>query len=38
MLPSGAMVLDTPGIREIGRLGEAESLQLRGESTHRYRK
>lgn len=38
MLPSGAMVVDTPGIREIGRVDEAEALLLRGESTHRYRK
>ncbi len=38
MLPSGAMVVDTPGIREIGRVGEEESLQVKGESTHRYRK
>ena len=38
MLPSGAMVIDTPGIREIGMLGETDELQLRGESTHRYRK
>jgi len=38
MLPSGAMVIDTPGIREIGMLGEQDAWQLRGESTHRYRK
>ena len=38
MLPSGAMVIDTPGIREIGMLGEMENLQAKGESTHRYRK
>lgn len=38
MLPSGAMVIDTPGIREIGMVGETDELQLRGESTHRYRK
>lgn len=38
MLPSGAMVIDTPGIREIGRVDETEALLLRGESTHRYRK
>ncbi len=37
-LPSGALVVDTPGIREIGRLGEADAVLLRGESTHRYRK
>ena len=38
MLPSGAMVVDTPGIREIGRVDETEAVLLRGESTHRYRK
>ncbi len=38
MLPSGAMVIDTPGIREIGIVGEAELLQAKGESTHRWRK
>ena len=38
MLPSGAMVIDTPGIREIGMLGEQDDLQMKGESTHRYRK
>jgi len=38
MLPSGAMVIDTPGIREIGRIGELDARQARGESTHRYRK
>jgi len=38
MLPSGAMVIDTPGIREIGRVDEEEARLLRGESTHRYRK
>ena len=38
MLPSGAMVVDTPGIREIGMLGEQDDLQVKGESTHRYRK
>ncbi|MBO7683542.1 MAG: GTPase RsgA, partial [Kiritimatiellae bacterium] len=38
MLPSGAMVLDTPGIREIGRVGESEFVQPKGESTHRRRK
>lgn len=37
MLPSGAMVIDTPGIREIGRLGEVDAIRVRGESTHRYR-
>ena len=38
MLPSGAMVIDTPGIREIGMLGEIDDLHVKGESTHRYRK
>jgi len=38
MLPSGAMVIDTPGIREIGRIGEVEVLRAKGESTHRWRK
>ena len=38
MLPSGAMVIDTPGIREIGMVGEMDDLQAKGESTHRYRK
>ena len=38
MLPSGAMILDTPGIREIGMVGEAELIQAKGESTHRRRK
>lgn len=36
-LPSGAMIIDTPGIREIGILGEEDLRQHRGESTHRYR-
>jgi len=38
MLPSGAMVIDTPGIREIGLVGERDLLRAKGESTHRYRK
>ena len=39
MLPCGAMILDTPGVREIGRVGEEEAVTLRrGDSTHRYRK
>jgi len=38
MLPCGAMALDTPGIREIGRIGEADSFLAKGESTHRWRK
>ena len=38
MLPSGAMVVDTPGIREIGMLGETDVMHAKGESTHRWRK
>ena len=38
MLPSGAMVIDTPGIREIGMIGEMDDLQAKGESTHRWRR
>ena len=38
MLPSGAMVIDTPGIREIGRVGEQDVQRAKGASTHRYRK
>ena len=38
MLPSGAMVIDTPGIREIGMLGEADEVQVKGEASHRWRK
>ena len=38
MLPSGAMVIDTPGIREIGIMGEEELVRAKGESTHRWRK
>ncbi len=38
MLPSGAMIIDTPGIREIGRVGEQDEIQTKGESTHRWRK
>ena len=37
MLPSGAMVIDTPGIREIGMLGEADEVQVKGEASHRWR-
>ncbi len=37
MLPSGAMVIDTPGIREIGLVGESELELVKGASTHRYR-
>ena len=38
MLPSGAMIIDTPGIREIGMIGEMDDLQAKGESTHRWRR
>lgn len=38
MLPNGAMVIDTPGIREIGRVGEGDERLVKGESSHRYRK
>lgn len=38
MLPCGAMVIDTPGIREIGIVGEAEEVRAKGECTHRWRK
>ena len=38
MLPSGAMVIDTPGIREIGIVGERVVERAKGESTHRWRK
>ena len=37
ILPSGAMIIDTPGIREIGIMGEVEDIRLKGESSHRYR-
>ena len=38
MLPGGAMVIDTPGIREIGMLGETDDELVKGESTHRWRR
>ena len=37
MLPSGAMVVDTPGIREIGMVGETDAILAKGVSSHRYR-
>lgn len=37
MLPSGAMVLDTPGVREIGMVGETDAALPKGASTHRWR-
>ncbi len=38
LLPSGALALDTPGVREIGIVGETDILRAKGESTHRWRK
>lgn len=38
MLPSGAMVIDTPGVREIGMVGETDQVVAKGVSTHRWRK
>ena len=38
MLPNGAMVIDTPGIREIGMVGETDDVLVKGESSHRYRR
>lgn len=38
MLPSGAMIIDTPGIREIGMIGEQDDVRVKGEATHRWRK
>ena len=37
-LPSGALVIDTPGVREIGIVGETEEIRAKGTSTHRWRK
>lgn len=37
MLDSGAMVVDTPGVREIGAPGEIDSSLAKGASTHRWR-
>ena len=37
MLPSGAMAIDTPGVREIGLLGEEDAVLAKGVSTHRWR-
>lgn len=36
-LPNGALVLDTPGIREIGRLDEEDVELVKGEASHRWR-
>ena len=38
ILPSGTMIIDTPGIREIGMLGEEDEVRSKGEATHRWRK
>lgn len=38
MLPDGSMVVDTPGVREIGYVGEVDAVLAKGESTHRWRK
>lgn len=38
MLPCGAMVLDTPGVREIGMVGEQDDIVLKGEYSHRWRR
>ncbi len=37
MLPNGAMVVDTPGIREIGQVGEVDVRLDKTECSHRYR-
>ena len=37
MLPDGSMVVDTPGVREIGAVGEVDSIMAKGVSTHRWR-
>lgn len=37
MLPSGAMVMDTPGIREIARVGESDLEIVKGAFSHRWR-
>lgn len=37
MLPNGAMVVDTPGIREIGQVGEIDVRLDKTECSHRYR-
>ena len=37
MLPSGAMVMDTPGIREVARVGECDIEHVKGAFSHRWR-
>lgn len=38
MLPCGTMVIDTPGIREIGMIGERDEIRAKGTCSHRWRK
>ncbi len=38
MLPNGAMAIDTPGIREIGMVGEMDEEFAKGAFSHRWRK
>ena len=38
MLPSGLMVIDTPGMRELGLLGRDGTHRFHSSDTHRYRK
>ena len=37
MLPSGLMVIDTPGMRELGVMGRDGGPRFRSSGTHRYR-
>lgn len=37
MLPNGSMVMDTPGIREIGMVGECDVEHAKGAFSHRWR-
>ena len=37
-LASGVLALDTPGVREIGMIGETETVLAKGVSSHRWRK
>jgi putative ribosome biogenesis GTPase RsgA len=32
------MIIDTPGIREIGMIGEEDDVRVKGEASHRWRK
>ena len=38
MLPSGVMVIDTPGMRELGLLGRDGTHRFHSSGTHRYRR